>query len=120
MMDCCFNSQILLQIKSRDDVIKYRKITHVSRKQPFSLIDTNNVIGEMDRFTKSTSDMDKFSIKFKLDSRIISDVRFLIYFVTKDGEVVSGSAQINIEKCLAHNASINILLELKILINRFC
>lgn len=64
-----------------------------------------NVIGERDRFTKLSTEIDKFSFKFKLDNRIISNVQFLIYFVTIDGEIVSSSSKINMEKCLLHSVN---------------
>lgn len=89
---------------------------HMSNKKQLNFTDLKDVVGELDKFTKLNTDVDKFSFKFKLDNRVVSDVQFLIYFVNKDGEIVSSSTNIVVEKCLTHSVSfayIHYLLNLR-------
>lgn len=94
---------LFIQIKSNNKILKLRKITRQSQKtNTITLKTLNNIVGGKHKFTKFGTAFDSFSLKFKLDSKILWKYQILVYYVLSNGDVVGDSREIEIEPCLSN------------------
>lgn len=70
-----------------------------------------HVIGKPDKFTKLNINVNKFTLKFKLDPKILSNSQLFVFYISsRDGEIIVDKKDLFIEKCLLNKVSISKLL----------
>lgn len=82
-----------------------RSFVHLVRKHQHENIDEhlkNGIGGGNHFFIRKELNFDKFMLKFKLDPRIISNYKLIVYYVLSNGELVAADLDVGIDKCL-HN-----------------
>ncbi|KAJ8938254.1 hypothetical protein NQ318_001787, partial [Aromia moschata] len=88
-------------IKSQNRIYKLRKINHVVRKHSQDLFnDLTNIVGNKHKFTKTSTLIDSFIVKFRLDKRIRIKYQLLVYYITSSGETVAITRNVEVPPCL--------------------
>lgn len=73
--------------------------------------DATNILGTSHQYSRTEADVDTFTLKVKMDRRIVSKAQLLVYYVLPvSGEVVVGGTDISVEKCLPNKVRCNITL----------
>ncbi|XP_074042577.1 alpha-1-inhibitor 3 isoform X2 [Leptinotarsa decemlineata] len=95
------NITFYYMIKSSSQIFKLRKIRHQVKKFfPDYLHTLRNIVGGRHSFSKLGTSFDNFTLKFKLDKRVITNYQLLVYYVTRTGETVADTKNVNVEPCL--------------------
>lgn len=95
----------MIQVISRNEILKSGDIKHNPRRQKLNLHDLKNVIGHAGKFVDSEKSVDRFNFNLSLDSNVYTKTNLLIYYIAGD-EIVVANADINVEKCLPNSVSL--------------
>lgn len=90
-------------VKSFDKIFKLRKVSKQPQKlHTITVHSLQNVVGAKHKFTKIGTSVDTFSIKFKLDSKILSKYQILVYYVLPNGDVIGDTREVAIKPCTSN------------------
>ncbi|GJQ65982.1 hypothetical protein Trydic_g4075 [Trypoxylus dichotomus] len=84
-------------LTSRGDILNAGTVGVKSKKQPLSLDDYENVVGK-ESYNAEGNPIDNFNLKIKLDKRIYTDAKLVIYY-DYDGEVISDWVVVDVNRC---------------------
>ncbi|GJQ65984.1 hypothetical protein Trydic_g4077 [Trypoxylus dichotomus] len=84
-------------LTSRDEILNVGTVRVKSKKQPLSLDDYENVVGK-EGYNAEGNPIDKFNLKIKLDKKIYTDAKLVIYY-DYDGEVISDKINVDVKEC---------------------
>ncbi|XP_057663617.1 pregnancy zone protein-like isoform X1 [Diorhabda carinulata] len=88
-------------VKSGSHIYHQNKIAHkVKRILPRYFDELQNIVGGKHKYSKLSTYVDSFDIKFELNKRIISAYQLLVYYINSNGEAIAASKTVNVEPCL--------------------